>query len=289
MLFKTFLFIAVFLELLFGNTLEKDYYVSSNDINLSQIVLHVSSDRVLFSFEQGKYTKRVKSKDLIKELKSYGYDGYTAKDNYIKFTKKSPIDTSKIKKYIIDFYKKIYPTIDIKEIFVMPRTYIESLPNEYIVNIQENDSLFNHGTLYIKIKEQKKIFFDYTISASLDVYIAKNDIKRDTELSALNCTKKSIILDKFRATPLQDLNNNTLQSKAGIKMNSIITFRDIRQLSIVKRGSYVTTMLDEDGIVLSFSAKAETDGRLGDIIAVQKSDGKKLKVRITGKNMAEVQ
>jgi|FLOH01.1.fsa_nt_gi flagellar basal body P-ring formation protein FlgA len=289
MLLKIFFFIVIFLELLFGNTLNKDYYVNSNDINLSQIIPHVNSDAVLFSFEQGKYTKRVKSKDLIKDLKSYGYGTYTSKSNYIKFTKKSPIDTSKIKKYIKDFYKKIYPSIDIKQIFIMPRTYIESLPHEYLINIQKKNSLYNHGTLYIKTKQQKKIFFDYTIDANVDVYVAKNNIKRDTELSAINCVKKSIILDKFRATPLQNLKNNAVQTKISIRHGNIITLRDIRKLSVVKRGSFVTTILNSDGMSLSFSAKAETEGMLGDIITVQKSDGKKIKVRVTGRNMAEVQ
>ena len=166
---------------------------------------------------------------------------------------------------------------------------MESLPDEYIINIQSKNSLFNYGTLYIKTKQQKKIFFDYTISANVDVYVAKNNIKRGTELSAVNCTKKSIILDRFRATPLQNLKNGAVQTKTSIKLGKVITLRDIRKLSIVKRGSYVTIILDGQGMILSFSAKAQNEGRLGDIITVQKSDGKKLKVRVTGRNMAEVQ
>ncbi len=108
MLLKIFFFIVIFLELLSGNTLNKDYYVNSNDINLSQIIPHVNSDAVLFSFEQGKYTKRVKSKDLIKDLKSYGYGTYTSKSNYIKFTKKSPIDTSKSFSFAFELSLKMF-------------------------------------------------------------------------------------------------------------------------------------------------------------------------------------
>lgn len=289
MVLKIFFLIVVFLELLSAGILNKDYYVNSNDINLSQIVSDISSDVVLYSFDEGKYTKRVKSTDLIEKLKSYGYDSYTSKSNYVKFTKKSPIDIKKIEKYIKEFYKRIYPTIDIKQISIMPRAYIESLPNKYIINIQAKNSLYNYGTLYIKTQEQKKIFFDYTIDASVDVLVAKNNIKRDTELSVINCIKKSIILDRFRATPLENLQNGSVQSKVSIKEGSIITLRDIQKLSVVKRGSFVTTTLKSDGISLSFSGKAETDGIVGDIITVQKSDGKKLKVLVTGRNMAEVQ
>ena len=171
----------------------------------------------------------------------------------------------------------------------MPRSYIESFEDEYTPNLQVKNSLLNHGTLYIKTNQQKKIFFDYTIDAKIDVYIAKNNIKKDTELSPLNCIKKSIILDKLKAMPLEHLPDHALQSKTNIRSGSILTTKDIRKLYLIKRGSYVNTTLNERGMVISFSAKAENNGKLGAIITVQTDDGKKLKVRVTGKNMAEVQ
>jgi flagella basal body P-ring formation protein FlgA len=288
MLLKIFFLFTVFFELLFSNSLNSDYYVNSNDINLSVIVPDVKKDIILFSILQGKYTKRVKSKDLIKQLKFIGYDSYTSESNYIKFTKKSPIDISKIKKHIEEFYNNAYKNIEIKQISIVPRSYIKSLPDEYIIDIQKRNSLRNYGILYIKTKEQKKIFFDYTISAKVNVYIAKQRIKRDVKLSTINCTKKSIILDKFRDIPLQTLPEEAIQSKKQIRRGDIITLRDIRKLSLVKRGSYVNVTLNSANMIISFSAIAQQDAKLDDIITVQKNDGQKLKVRVIGKNTAEM-
>jgi flagella basal body P-ring formation protein FlgA len=288
MLLKTFLLIVVFLELLLSNTLNKEYFINSRDIKLSQIIPHAKKDVILFSLEEGKHTKRVKSKDLIKLLKNKGYDSYTSKSNYIQFTKRSPIDISKIKKSIIRFYQKAYKDIEIKQISIMPRNYLESLPKNYVTNIQKKSVLYNHGTLYIKTKQNKKIFFDYNIDASLSVYVAKDDIKRDVELSAINCVKKSIILNRFRDVPIINIYNNTIQTKKPIKSGNVITIRDIQKLSLVKRGSDVTTVLNTEGITLSFSTKAQKDGKLGDTITVKNSNGKKFTVKVIGKNMTEV-
>jgi flagella basal body P-ring formation protein FlgA len=43
-----------------------------------------------------------------------------------------------------------------------------------------------------------------------------------------------------------------------------------------------------DNMAITFSAKALQDGKVNDIIKVQKSDGKRLKVKVIGKNRAEM-
>ena len=288
MLSKIFFLLIVFIGLLHASNFNKNYYISTNDINLSIIVPHVSKDIILYSLNTKKHTKRIKSKHLIKKLKLYGYDSFTSKYSYIKFTKLSPINTSKIKNYIKEIYSKTYLDIKIKNISIFTRSYISSLPQNYTINMQEKSSLYKDGTLYIKTAKNKKIFFDYNIDATINVYVTKHRIKRGTELSLLNCVKKNIILNKFKSKPIQNLQKNTIQSKKSIKTGDVITFRDIQKLSIVKRGSFVTIILKEKGIALSFSAKAKSNAKLGDTITVQRSNGKKLRVVVIGKNMAEV-
>ena len=41
-------------------------------------------------------------------------------------------------------------------------------------------------------------------------------------------------------------------------------------------------------MAINFSAKALQSGKLNDIISVRKRDGKRLKVRVVGKNRAEI-
>lgn len=289
MFIKTFLLLLITLALHANEVLKNDYYITTDDINLSIIVPHAKPDSKLFSLERSRYSKRIKSKELIKLLKEHGYSTYLADDRYINFIKKSPIDLTNIEEKIRKLYKEKYKKIQIQAITVMPRGYIESLTDTYIVKIEKNNHLSRNGTLYVKTTDNKKIFFDYAIEAKVAVYIARKNIKRENELSLVNCKKKSIILDKFDAMPIQKLQQGMLQSKHHLKVGSIITSRDVEQLSIVRRGSNVSVILDEKNIAISFSATALQDGKLDDTITIQKNDRKRLKAKVIGKNRVEIQ
>ncbi|OIP56295.1 MAG: flagella basal body P-ring formation protein FlgA [Helicobacteraceae bacterium CG2_30_36_10] len=289
MFLKT-LFLLLFSLVLHANeVLKSDYYLSSDDINLSVIFPHAKQDIKLFSLERSRYTKKIKSRELIKLLEHHGYPSCTAQNRYINFIKKSPIDVTKIEEKIRKLYTQKYTAITIKTITVMPRGYIESLTDTYIVKIQRDNHLSRSGTLYVKTTDNKKIFFDYQVEAEVSVYIARKKIKRENELSLVNCKKKSIILDKFDAMPIQKLQQSMFQSKHQIREGTVITARDIEQLSIVKRDSIVSVILDEKNIAISFGAKALQDGKLDDTITIQKNNKQRLKAKVIGKNRVEIQ
>jgi flagella basal body P-ring formation protein FlgA len=46
--------------------------------------------------------------------------------------------------------------------------------------------------------------------------------------------------------------------------------------------------LNSNNISISFTVKALEDGKVNDIIRVEKSNGKRLRVRVIGKNKAEM-
>lgn len=284
-----FIFFILLSSLLYAeNIIQSTYYINSDDIYLSSIIKDPSNDKQIYKIELGKYTKRVRTKELLKVLKKYGYKNFSAKSRYVKFIKKSPIDTSKIASSIEKYYLDNYKNIDIKEIIVEPRGYLETLPQEYKVEIRRQNYLSRSGILNIKTVDNKKIYFNYRIVANIWIYITKQRIKKDTELSVINTQKKSILLDNFRAKPIEVLDANALQSKHHIKKNKIITSRDIEVLNVVKKNSYVNVSLDSLNMSISFSAKALQDGKVGDTITVQKSDLKRLKVKVVGKNRVEI-
>jgi flagella basal body P-ring formation protein FlgA len=195
----------------------------------------------------------------------------------------------KLQQKVTLYYKQKYREINIQSVIVTPRSYTPSLPNNYEIVFASKSHLFNKGTFYIKTLDKKKLFFDYLISATLNVVVSKIKIRRNQELSYFNVKKKNVTLSKFRALPLQKIQKNTLESKRQMKIGTIITQRDIQALSLVKRGQYVSVTLNDSGIAISFSAKAQKNGRINDIITILKSDGKKLKARVTGKNRVEIQ
>ena len=286
---KILLFLFFCIGLFADSYLNSNYYVQGREIMLSNIVENPKEDVQLFRIEKSRYSKRVKSKDIIKILQSNGIKDYKSKHPYIQFTKKSPINIEKIKNAIEKVYKEKYTHIKIKNISVEPRSYIEILPKKYETVLKSKSHLSKDGTLYIKTDDKKKIFFNYKIDAEVVAYEAKEDIKRNMELTNINCKKKSIILDKFRAMPLQNILKGTIQSMHNIKSGTTLTTRDAQGLYLVKRGSNVNVTLNSSNLAISFSAEALQNGRLADIITVMKSNGKKMKVRVIGKHRVEVQ
>lgn len=289
-MFLKFLFLTLYTSLsLLANNLQSSYFISSDEVKLSDIVKEFKTDTTLFHLDRGKNSKKIAAKELVTKLETYGYLNYKQSSRFIKFIKKSPIDLNKLQLKVKEFYKQKYKYIDVKKVQVTPRSYTKSLPKEFTIVFQSKSHLKNRGTFYIKTSDKKKLFFNYTMLASLPIYKIKNKVKRGDELSAFNCRKKSVVLDKFRSMPLQKIPSHAFESKRQMKIGTTITQRDIRALSIVKRGDSVNVQLQNSGITISFIAKAQTNGQINDIITVLKSDGKKLKVRVTGKNRAEIE
>ena len=285
---KILLAILIYCTLYATQNLESKYFVSTSDIKLSDITHNQKDTQLLFTITDGRYSKKVKRSQLLHILQKYGYNDYTSHHAYIKFEKKSPIDTKKIQKFIEDYYKHHYKYIEISNIEVDPRGYIKELPSPYTIKMQKRSYLHKHGTLSIKGSNKRQLFFDYTITAKVMVYISKKEINRNEELSFVNTLKKSIILEKFRALPIQEIQRGTIESKIHISKGKILTLRDVESLHLIKRGATVNVTLQSGGISISFSAKAVRNGKLGDIITIENSDGKRIKVQVIGKNRARV-
>ncbi len=287
---KHLLILCVFtlVNILANSQLQNNYLISNNYVLLSDIVPNPTNDIQIFTIDSSRHSKRVKTKKLLQILKKNGYSSYTSKYNYIQFTQKSPINTAKIAFAIKTYYLKAYKNISISAISITPRTYLYALPKQYEIVLSKTAYLNKNGILSIKTFDNKKIFFNYTIEAKLSLFVAKTQLKRGDELSLLNCRKKSIMLDKFYTMPLQNLPNNSYESKFTIRKGTVLTKRDIIGLQLIKRGENVDVNTQDGTISISFSAKADQNGRLGDTIRVINMHGKRIKAVVIGKNRAEI-
>jgi flagella basal body P-ring formation protein FlgA len=268
--------------------LEKIYYVDTKSIKLNDIFNNTSKDTEILKISRNKHSKKIKTSKLIKILNDYGYEDIKLKHGYVVFIQKSPIDTTKIKNYLINYYKEHYSSIQINNIIVEPRNYMESLPKEYIIEIKSKYFLSRDGILAIKTPSRKKIFLNYFIDAKVDVYISKKKIKKKTALTEINTIKKSIILVKFKAKPIELIITNTIQAKQNISKDKILTIRNVETLSIIKKNSFINIEINDNNMNIIFTAQAMQDGRYGDIIKAKKPNGKILRVKVIGKNKAEI-
>jgi flagella basal body P-ring formation protein FlgA len=285
---KYILLILISLQLQAVMVLEKIYYVDTKSIKLNDIFNNISKDTEILKISRNKHSKKIKTSKLIKILNDYGYEDIKLKHGYVVFIQKSPIDTTKIKNYLIDYYKEHYSSIQINNIIVEPRNYMESLPKEYIIEIKSKYFLSRDGILAIKTPSRKKIFLNYFIDAKVDVYISKKKIKKKTALTEINTIKKSIILVKFKAKPIELIIANTIQAKQNISKDKILTIRNVETLSIIKKNSFINIEINENNMNIIFTAQAMQDGRYGDIIKAKKPNGKILRVKVIGKNKAEI-
>ncbi len=288
MVLKILLFFVFTLTLFAQVPLQSAYYVQDKEVRFSSIVAGVNNDFLITTIEQNRYSQKIKSKDFIKLLVKHGYKNYVAKSNYVNFILKSPVDTSLLEAKLKEHYQKSYEDITIKSVFVAPRGYLASLPTDYSVEIKSRDFLSNEGILSIKTAENKKLFFDYTVVADVAVYKSRDTIKKETQLTLTNCAKKIVALDNFKEQPLQNVEQKSLQVKRHIPKDTILTMRDVEILDVVKRDSMISVNLLEDGIMITFSAKALQDGKVNDIIDVQNGSGKILKARVIGSDAAEI-
>lgn len=255
---------------------------------LSDIVKNPKENFLLYTIEETKHTKRVSGRELIEKLKRHGYPAFSTNYAYIQFNKSSSLDLEKIEIKLKEHYQNKYANIKINSLTLRPRGYLNQLPQEFAFGIQDKEHLSSSGHCFIITPQKKRIFFTYDISAYVDVYYAKTDIEKGSELSNLNVIQKSIMLSKFRAVPLQNLKVNSLEAKHNLKKDMLLTSRDVRGLYLIKRGEMVNITLKNNGLDISFSAKALTSGRAGDRISVIRNDQKKIQVRVVGKNRAEM-
>ncbi len=288
MKFLLLLFLLVSSHVFANTKLQSNYIISHNYVMLGDIVTNPKKNIKLFIIEKSRHTKRVKSKKLLEILRQSGYSKYSSEHAYVQFTQKSPINTAKIAFAVKEFFMSHYKNIGFSVINIQPRTYLLELPKHYTVQFQKKAYLKKKGTLYIKTEDNKKIFFNFNIKATLPVVITNKQLKRGDELSRLNCKKKSIILDKFHAMPLQIVPYRKYEARHRIKQGAILTKYDILGLELVKRGESVNVTTQDGTISISFQAKADQNGRLGDTIRVINMHGKRINAVVIGRNRAEI-
>ncbi|QFR49325.1 flagellar basal body P-ring formation protein FlgA [Sulfurimonas lithotrophica] len=287
MLFKLFFIFLLSLNIYALEHIKQTYYIDSHNIN-SSLFFKDKKNILLYTIPQQNYSLKIKKSQLQKLLKENGFKDFIINSRYVYFEINSPINTSKIELFLKKHYKQKYKTINIKHITVKPRSYMQELPKNYVIDIRRRNHLSKDGVISIEDNFHKKYFFNYLIDADIDVVQAKSKINKDEELSQRNIKIKTIKLEKFRALPLQYIPTSEFQAKHHIKAYKTLTYRDIEKLSLVKKGQSVSVWLNNSGISISFVAKALQSGKLNDIITIQKSNGKRLKAKIVAKQKVEL-
>ena len=270
-------------------TLQENYETKGRDIYASDISKESENDFLLFSYDDDKHMLRTSAEKVIEIFKAHGIQIKKNDVRYINFREKSRIDIDKISDALKKEFLTKYPTLKIKSLRVYPRSYLTKLPKTFSLSLQRQTLYKNYSTFSIVTPDHKMIFFDYILDADIDVVITTKNIKRHEKISFENTKIKSVKFLSFRADPLGDITNHQYQSKFSLESDDILTQNDIELLSIVRRDEHANAFIEDGGVSITFDVVAEQDGREGDIIAVRKSDGKKLRAKVVGVKRVQIQ
>lgn len=287
MLKKTLITLILSVSIFAIEHIEKTYYIDSRAIN-SSIFFKDGKNIVLYNIPDHKHSLRVRKDQLEKLLKKNGFKNFEIDSRYVYFELNSPIDTTKIENFLKEHYKSKYTNININSISLRPRSYMDQLPKSYTIDIRSRNHLSNEGVLSIEDELNKKYFFNYKIDADLSVLKATKKILRGEEITRYNSKVDNMKLQKFYSIPLQKLYRSEYQAKYHINKDDLISKRDLKKLDLVREDTQVSVSLNNDGIAISFSARALQSGKLNDIITIQKRNGTKLKARVVAKQRVEI-
>ncbi len=267
--------------------LQKEYSFYKNSIMSSDIFPNVKAFK-LFTIAPKKMSYRIKSKELIKKFKKHHINA-SSKANIITFKRAFSFDMRPLHVKIKNYYKTHYKTITIHSLHVRPKSYIEALPDSYTIHIPPKNFHRNEGTFYIKTPRKKKLFFTYTLEATLTVIVTKNTLARKENITPFNTQIKTIKFRTFKSPPLSKITaTDHLCANIRLKKGRIVKQRDVKSIPLIKRNQNVTAVVQTGSLYVELSATAQNDGGLYDMIMIKKSNGEKLKAKVIGANRVEI-
>ncbi len=285
---KSLLIFVFTCTLLWGQaTLKEEYTFSSNTIYSDELVQNIKKVFPVVEIPDKRMVYRIKSDELVE---AYAKEGIRVKASaaFITFKRTFFFDTVPIENALIDFYSQYYPNIHIETLHVTPRSYIEMLPESYDITIPPKNHLHYSGILYLSTPDGQRIFFNYTIDATLRVLKTTRTIARKEALSSANTTVVTQRFEGYRDAPLAQIENGKWQAKMRLAESRVITPELIETIPLIKRNQQVVAIIKDGTLEIEFAATANDDGALYDMITITKNDGETLKARIIGANRVEI-
>ncbi len=289
MLLRFSFFMIMSLPLLSAMHLKQQYYFHTTPIYSTTLFPKMQKKFILFNMNTARTHYRIKSTQLIKRFNEHNLSLDAASVRYVNFIKKSPISTTRLEQQLKTRYQNAFNNLHVKTIDVTPRSYLAVLPKKYQLLFSKNNLYKSTGIFSIKTPDKKRIFFNYRIDATIEVYMPRHPLKRGDALTPMNTHRQSILFERLRGAPLEQIHTREYRIKRSMKPGHIITHRDIEFYPIVKRGSSVVVEFKSGSVLLQFSAIASQDGVKNDIITVQKKDGRRIKARVVAAGHVEIE
>lgn len=237
----------------------------------------------------GKISYRVNAQIVLKTFELEGCPIETNKVRFVNFTKEMTNGLTVLEKQLKEFFQHYYPTIEIQEAHIIPHGSNEILPKEIHAVFDNNSYKTNKGTFYVMDDRGVRHYFDFTLDATLSALYTAQKVTRKEILSSQNTVLKPLPFTIFRGKPIDSIPDTPYRFRASLQENIPILDRHIEPIPMVLRGAKVSVIIQNGAVIVEFIATAIQEGKLYDIITVEKGDGKRSRAKIIGENKVELQ
>lgn len=274
---------------LFGYELKSEYEFETPIVTSKTLFPEMPQSFEILKIPADKTVYRIDAQVIAKTFELHNIAIDSNQTRFVTFIKASGNDYSFVKNQLNDLLQKRYPGIRIRSVSLHPRGYIGRVPANTEGHFDEKSLLSATGTFYILDSEGLRRYLDYTVDATLDVLHTRQNVSRREALSNANTVTKTILFNRFKDAPLLVMPEETLRFRSSLKADVILTQRQIEVTPLVSKNDKTIVEVRNDGVIVEFIATAIQEGRLYDIITLQKRDGKRIKGKVIGENRVELQ
>ncbi len=283
-------FLLFFTLSLFSTDLESNYTLPSSELNASVIYPEIKEDFTIYTFTENRNRKSFSSDSLIKLFDEHDLTLNDQSRGIVHFERASEVDLRTIKNDIKAYYLSYYPNIQIKSIALHSNTPITQLPEKYTLTFKTNAHKYKHSSLQLNADElDVRLFIRYTIEATVKVFKASHNLSRGKILSYIDLKYTREPFKRFTGVPLKELGEVTLRLKKRLPKGRTLYEHDVEPLPSVLKNKTVYARFSRGNVHLEFQATSLQDGRIGDIVSIQKKDKTRLKAKVIGRNQVEIE
>lgn len=285
---RAFLLCALLLMPSFAQVLQSSYLltkdaISSKDLFLQAPYFPIGSFLDRFEFE-------MPSQALEKLFKEHHFLLETSPYPQIKFIFTLPFDAQKAKEEITQAFFHLFAPFHpkIAKISLKPLGELGGKEIKILgAKIEEKALRKKKFSLMLEVLvDGKKGLFPFLceIDASLEVFVALEDIKAGQDLNAQNTAKKRIAFESFSMLPALKEQIDSSSSRSFISKGSILFASKLKPQIIIKRGDWIEASFQEGNIHIQIRLQAMQNASLGQEIKAKNPESQKIiRVKITAK------
>lgn len=266
--------------------IKESYTLSRNEIYSTDLI--PNSPKFLLARFGEHFTLTLPSQKL-QELFSSHSIAFQASFSQITFIYDSTLPLQNVKEKITLALKEQYPSIKIKEIKFKPIG--GDLGREKIFELKTiQNAIFKKKTFQILLNTSSGVVpFLCEVSAKIEVYVAKTDIRAREDLDRSNVEKKEMDFDGFLQPPINQQEFLSSSARSFIKQGQVITINKIKPKLFVKKGDMIEVSYQEGGVKVLARLEAMQNGSLGEEILARNPISKKsLKIKIIAYGKGEI-